>query len=203
MTGRVNIAVGYGKTVFPDSTTVLSALRVSAPFLRDSASTSGRREGPGGAHEVSRHGSMHGTLYSANISHEPGTVILLTATRSIRGVKASEGAILLRLRSGAAMLEVTGLLPNARENDFGSRFRMFSGHADILSVQEASVLGIHVPARFVECYFDPDQIAERFDVAELAAETVPRPEYVVMTSPDGIVVREVTAKPHRRITIRR
>ncbi len=203
MDNMIQVQVGSGKIVLPESVTTFSSVRVTAPFLRESAHGTGVRSMPSTMQNISRHGTLHGSLYSATVGHEAGTVIMLTASRTTRGFPVSDAAILLRLRAGAAVINAGAKLPPARENDFGNRFCMFSGHADVLSIEEAAVLGIFVPARYAEKFFVASDIDKHFDLMELTPETTPRPEYMIVATASGVVTREVAATPQRRIKVRK
>ena len=202
--GKIECLVGYGKATLSTSTTTLAAYRVQKPFERDSLATSGMRH-PGSAsvHNVGAHGDLNGRMYADRTWHEPGTIVLLTSSKTYKGIPQSDGAILLRLRPGAARLSVAAKLPVGADNYLGPKFSMFTGYADILSVEEAEVLGVRIPHRFVDKFFDASQIEERFEVMELAAETAARPEFVAVATPTGTKIKEVAQAPMRRIRIRK
>ncbi len=199
----MDVSIGSGKVILPDSTTTMTVFHVTAPFNHVFAGTSGIRRGFGSATNVNNLGTLHGTIYGNDVGFPPGSVLMVTSSRKIRGVSVSDGAILLRLRPGAAMLNVTAKLPGARENQYGQRLCMFMGHADILSVEEAAILGIMVPTRYRDKFFVAEELEERFEVSELLSEMTPRPEYVVVSTPTGIQTREVAAPIPRRIKIRK
>lgn len=201
--GRASISVGFGKAVLSTSTTTLAAFCVKAPWLRDPAATSGTRQ-PGAAVQidVGRNNGINSFLYSDTIAHELGTILLLTAAKTIKGSPVSDGAILLRLRHGAALINVSARLPTGSDNFAGPLFSMFQGHADILSVDEADFLGIRVPNRYVEKFFNSDEIAERFDVIELSAAVADKPQIVAVMTPSGAEFKEVAAAPARRMKLR-
>lgn len=204
MTGLVAIRVGFGKAIFTGSTYTMSAMVVGKPWIRSPAATSGTRiRGAAVENYVGAHGAINGTLYNDGVQYAPGTILLLGSCNSRKGVPVSEGAILLRLRPQAAYLNVSAVLPPDRANVYGNRFSLFQGNADILSIDEAKVLGVEVPRGYVERFFQPDEIAERFDIVEVHAETAPAPEFVAVSTPSGIVVKEMAAVPQRRIRIRK
>jgi hypothetical protein len=202
--GKVSCMCGYGKATLSTSTTTLSAYRVQPPFARDSLVTSGmRNRGTSSMHNVGQHGEINGRMYMDTVWHDPGTIVLLTASKTFRGITQSDGGILLRLRVGAAHLNIQAALPTGLDNYLGPSFCMFSGCADLLSVEEADVLGIRIPRGYIEKFFDPEQIEERFSVTEIAAETIPRPEFMVVATPTGTKIKEVAHAPSRRIRIRK
>lgn len=204
MTGLVETRIGFGKAVLSGTTVQFSAFKVTAPWNREPAQTSGKRShGTATMSNIGAHGNINGTVYSDTVHHEPGTFLLLTCTRYHRSVPAAEGAIILRLRANAALLNVMGKIPAGQDNLFGPRFSMFRGNADILSVDEAEVLGLRVPRGFVARFFDANEIADRFEVDELMPELARRPEFVAVSTPSGVKVKEVAAAPTRRIRIRR
>lgn len=204
MSGRATIRVGFGKAVLSTSTTTFSVMRVVGPWNREPAATSGvRRPGTATKHFVGAHGDMNGTLYADVVEHEPGTFLLVSASKTVKGSPVSEGSIILRLRPGAAVLNVIGKLPPASENMFGTNFSLFQGNADILSVEEAELLGLRVPRGYVDRFFDPEEIGERFDVVEITPEVTAKPEFAPIITPSGVKVVEVAAAPTRRIKVRR
>lgn len=202
--GCIEIRVGHGKAVLASSTTTLNAFRVSGEWTRDAAQLSGvRRPGTASQHYVGQYGNINGVLYMDSVAHEPGTFILLTAAHARGKTPASDGAIILRLRHGAPVLNVMANLPLAVDNYYGQKFCMFQGPADIMSIEEAELLGMRVPRGYVEKFFDPMQIQERFDVLELTPETAPRPELAVVTTATGVEVQEVAPAPARRMRLRK
>lgn len=200
---RLTIKVGFGKAVLRTSTTSFSAMRVTAPWVRDAAVSTGIRSRGTAVHlDVGRNNGINGNLYGDEVTHESGTIIMLTASRSIKGSPISDGAILLRLRQGAAYLNISGFLPTGPDNYCGDRFAMFQGNADIMSVEEVELLGIRVPHGYVQKFFDPEQIAECFDVVELRPAMAAKPEIVAVMTPSGVKIQEVAAAPSRRMRLR-
>jgi hypothetical protein len=204
MSGLIETRIGFGKAILSGTTVQCHSFKVTGPWQRDNAQVCGqRRSGTATMQNVGAHGNINGTLYSDTVSFPPGTILLLTCNRSASGTMRAEGAILLRLRPGAALLNVMGKLPIGRDNLFGSQFSMFQGPADILSVDEAEVLGVRVPRGFVAKFFQADEIEDRFEVLELHPETSPRPGFAAVSTPTGVEVKEIAATPGRRMRLRR
>lgn len=198
-----HIKVGYGKANLSASVTSLASQRVTAPWIRQPAATSGRRTyGTMIQSNVGPHGDINGILYGETVDHDDGTIIMLTSSKARRGSPIADGAILLRLRSGAARLAVSALLPVAQDNYYGQRYLMFEGNADILSLDEAEVLGVRVPRGYAERFFDMVQVCELFDLIELSPATAARPALAAISTASGVVIKEVAAEPTRRIRIR-
>lgn len=198
-TGSIEIQVGYGKAVLETSTIQMAAFKVDKPWERVAAQTSGRRRHGTATQQNVGHPGVNGVVYSDTVGHDPNTILLLACSLTRKGSPISDGAILLRLRPGAATLNIGAKLPPARDNYLGTRFCMFQGMADILSVEEAELLGVRVPRGYVEKFFDLTQIEERLDVLEMSPASITQPELHVVSSTNGQQVVEVAAQPARRL----
>ena len=202
-TGNIEVQVGYGKATLATCTIQMASFKLSAPWTREAAQTSGRRRPGTATQQDVGIGNVNGKVYSDTVGHDPNTVLLLTSSLSRGGSPISDGAVILRLRPGAATLNIGATLPPARDNFLGTRFCMFQGAADILSVEEAELLGFRIPAGYVEKFFDLEQIEERFDVMEMAPAAIAQPELQVVATSNGQQVVEIAATPQRRMRFRR
>jgi hypothetical protein len=202
--GNIEVHVGHGKATLKTCTIQMSSFKVGKPWNREPAQTSGRRRPFTATQQnVGAHGTVNGVVYSDTVGHDPNTILLLTSSLSRGGMSASDGAVILRLRPGAATLNIGARLPPASDNYLGTRFCMFQGMADILSVEEAELLGIRIPAGYVDKFFDIAQIEERFDVMEMSPASIAQPELQVVSTGNGQQIVEVAATPHRRLNFRR
>lgn len=193
----------YGKVNLSVRRATFAALRVSAPFVRDSAiDTAKRRPGTKIVTNVSNHPAVNGVLVNEDCAVKEGTIVMLTSSWQRGGAGLRSGAILLRIRNTAALLNIIAKLPIGPDNLLGDTHSVFRGCADILSPQEAVVFGIQVPSRYVQQYFDVDEVEECFDIRELRPETAKRPEAQLVSTGSGLVMREVPATPTRRMRFR-
>lgn len=204
MSAGISCRIAHGKAVFKGASYEFRVFRVRGAWDRDAAITSGRRRpGTASTQHVGAHGSINGTIYSDTVEHEGGTFILLTSTRTRGASPVEEGAILLRLRPHAARIMVQGHLPATSENHYGDHVMMFEGNADILSVEEAELLGLRVPRGFVNRYFHAEEVEARFVVTELNAGVSEKPQFAAVSTATGVTVMELPAAPARRIRIRK
>jgi hypothetical protein len=182
----------------------LAALRLRPPFLKDSAISSGRREtGSMTSHPVSRIPQVHGSMYQDYVTHQNGTIVMLQASWTRGGVRIRDGAVLLRLRREAALLNVTAMLPHSLESQIGDRMSVFEGRADLLSPDEAAMYKVGIPRRFVDNFFDLEEVEECFIVTQVSAAIADRPEVSLVATAEGVVVREVQAAPTRRMNLKK
>jgi|SRR5471030_1529920 len=194
------VRLGFGKITLKTASATYSPQRVKAPFVRESAVTTARRNsGTLVSDPVSRFPQINGTMYQDQCTHENGTIIMLQASKKRGGAALADGCILLRLRETAPLLNISGKLPLGAENLLGEGYLLFLGRADILSAEEVAVYQISVPARFVDTFFSMEEIDELFDVTEVASGTAERPEVALISTSTGLVVKEISATPMRRI----
>lgn len=200
--GRQTVALGYGKAVLKDILATYAAMKVSAPFSRVTAITSGVKMG---ANTTTRVGNWdgNGVLISANVGHENGSVILLQAKWMNGARLLREGGLFLRLRAGAPLYNVIAYVPTGPENICGDQFQVFSGHADILNADELKLLGLEVPRGYISRYMDREELAECFRLVQSAPESTPRPAIGAIATPTGIEMREIAQAPKRRMIVRR
>ena len=203
-TGLIDISTGYGNVNFSNVCLRITAQRLTAPFVRDSLVLSGvRTPGSGSSQSAGTRREINGVLFSDRVQLAPGTLAMLSVTKTMRGATIAQGTVLLRLRPRAAVISVCAKIPASRENFFGPSFNLFHGPADIMSVEEIELLGVRIPNRFREMFFNMDEINELIEITEITGEVAARPEISAVSTPEGVVIREVPAEPRRRITLRK
>lgn len=199
---KQTIQLGYGKANLSNTLATYACMRVSAPFNRVTAVTSGERIGRSNARLVGGH-EIHGVLVSQSVQHENGAIILLTASWKRGGGSIRDGSIFLRLRHGAPMHNIVAYVPTGHENICGDRFIMFSGMADIMNIEELQAVGIEVNRSYASKYMEMEEIDECFEIQQLARATIERPVMTPISTVDGIQLREVAQAPGRRLLLRR
>lgn len=200
--GRATVTLGFGRVNFKNSSATYAAMKVTAPFNRATAITSGTRAGQ---QTVTQAGtwSGNGALLSVPVMHSLGTVIELQV-KHMRGPSViRDGALFLRLRVGAPLYNIIASVPTESENICGDSFQIFSGYADIMSVEELKLIGINVPRGFISRFMDMEELSECFRVLVAAAETVPKPAVGLIETPSGVEMREIAQPPKRRMIIRK
>jgi hypothetical protein len=201
-TQRVNLA--FGKVNLKTSIATYAALRVKPSFTRESAISTGKRDPRSMiTYPVSAHPQINGNMYRDFVTHPDGTLLMLQASHKRGGSPIRDGCILLRLRETGAMINVVANLPHGLDSQLGDTFSIFQGHADILSVDEASVFKIIIPPRFVDQFFDPEQVNECFSIEEIMPERVRKPEMALVSTAQGVVLKEVVHAPTRRMKFRK
>lgn len=199
---KATVSLGYGKVNYKNVSATYAAMRVSPPFDRVTAITSGVRAGQ---QTVTRAGTWDGAgaLISTPVMHELNTVILLQV-KHLRGMSiVREGGLFLRLRHGAPLYTVIASVPMDADNICGDSFQQFSGHADILNAEDLKRIGIEVPRSWLSRYMDREELSECFRILVTAPETIPKPATGLIATPTGVEVREVAQPPKRRMIIRR
>lgn len=198
----MHITVGYGKANLSTTVAMFSTMRTTAPFIRDSAATTGRAMGdksytPVGTWKES------GTLISCQVGHPTGTVVMVMS-RWMRGAVATrEGAIFVRLRSDGPLWSIIAKVPTGPETTCGDSFQMFAGRGDIMNLEDLELAGITVPPYFRDRYTSVDELGECFRLLQNSPELAPRPSTQVIMTPTGEALKEVANSPRRRIKVRR
>ena len=202
--GNQRFRCGFGKVNLKNVGATFSVWRIKPDFERQSATTTGKREvNTFEIIPVSAQPQIHGNMYRDFVTHPNNTIIMVQATHTRNGSPFKDGCVLLRLRRTAAMLNVVASLPTGPMNVIGDSFSVFQGNADILSVDEARVLGIKVPNGVIDRYFDPDEVNACFALEEIIPESMPRPTVSQVATPNGVVITEIAVAPTRRMRFRK
>lgn len=199
---KQTISLGYGKANLSNTLATYACMKVSAPFNRVTAITSGERVGRSSAVQVGGH-EMHGVLVTQQVQHENGTIILLTASWKRSGGSIRDGSLFLRLRHGAPTHNIIATVPTGRENVCGDRFSMFTGMADIMNVDELGAVGVEVNRSYASRFMDNEELDECFQIVQLSKATAERPVLTAISTTDGLQMREVAQAPTRRLIFRR
>ncbi|MEG1121177.1 MAG: hypothetical protein RSE62_03140 [Citrobacter sp.] len=200
---KQTINLGFGSVNLSTQRATIAALRVVAPFTRDSAiDTAAKAHGTRTFTNVSRFPKVNGSLINDDCFIPEGTVIMLQSSWSRGGMPIRNGAVFLRTRVGAALLNVVAKLPVGRESLIGDTHSVFRGHADILSADDAEVFRIKIPARYMQQFMSPVEVSECFDIRELRPESIRRPEAQLVVTPAGLATLEVAAPMQRRMRFR-
>lgn len=200
MDNPVSITTAYGSINLSNKSMSVASFKVSPPFQRVTASTSGRVRQRSSQPATS---GGHGGGFSQTISEfEEGTVILYQASKSRRGSLVSQGSIFLRLRKSAPLLQVIAKLPTGPEGVLGDSFTVFTGHADLLNADELRVLGIEVARKYRAAFMVEAEVGENFAIRELAQGTAPKPVLIAVATSTGVEIKATAAEPNRRIRLR-
>lgn len=200
---KIVVDLSFGRANYATSSTSLACMKVTAPFARISASSSGRKLPGTKVYTMAGPQGSNGGFTRERVEHANGTILLLQVTRMSRGIRVAEGAIFVRLRDTGPMYEVYGILPTSHQNVIGDEvsFAVFRG--DLMTVDQLTVAGIEVPRQFRDRFLQADEIQETLVVAELQPEIKPRPQLVAIATDTGIVHQEIAAAPARRMRFRK
>ena len=199
-TPRQIVTLGYGKANLSNVLATYASLKVTAPFARVSAISSGARHGQN-VTQVGRY-DLNGAVLSVRSEHENGTVMLLQSSWRRGGSLLREGGLFLRLRLGAPLYEIHAKIPRGYDNVAGESFLMFSGYADIVNPDELKLIGIEVNRSFINRFMDNDELEECYRIVQLTQGTQERPTITAIATPTGIEMREVPQAPARRLILR-
>lgn len=195
--------IGYGKANLSETFASYVAWKVTAPFDKESAANSGHRI-PGSYHAEPVGTTDHrGALITQRVKHEDGTVILLQASWKRGGSPIRDGALFLRLRTGAASYRIRAKVPQDATTICGPLFTVFEGHADILNESELTVLNLKVPRSYTDRFMQLDEIDECFQIEEFAPATVDKPQLTAVATSEGVKMVELAAMPSRRLRVGR
>lgn len=133
-----------------------------------------------------------------------GTILFITAERTVRRVPQAGAGVILRLREGAPSYQISVRVtadPKARY----ATLPVFVGRADLIEYDQANEEhGIELNRNQVSNWLDDeDEYHEVFDIVELAPARTGQPEIMEVTTDAG--VQRVTVDPPRtrRIKVRR
>lgn len=199
---EITCTVGYGKANMSNTLSTYASMKVSPPFQRVSAATSGRAMGSRNLTQVGDW-EGNGVLINVSVAHPPGTIILLQSKWMRRGIAFRDGAIFMRLRPGAAVYNIIASVPTGHENRCGDSFIMFSGPADIMTLDELRLVNLDVPRGYAQRFADETELTECYRIVRVSPESVPRPVIGAVSTPTGIELRELAQEPRRRLIIRR
>jgi hypothetical protein len=198
------VTLAYGKVNYKNSGMTAAALRVVAPFKRESASNTGQLDHGSREHiQATRYKDIGGGFTRQRVGHPEGTLIVLQATETRRGTLYSEACIFIRLREGADMMSISACLPPSNESIIGNRVQIFVGEGDILTPAEVRLLGIDVPRQYIQRYCNEEEVGELFEVSVVRAGNISKPQLVAVATSEGTVVKAVGQEATRRINLRR
>lgn len=197
------VRLGFGRANFKGCGATYACFKVTPPFVRVTAVNSGKQTR--GGRTVINAGEFqdNGQLVNAEVEHDNGSIILLQSAWMAGARVLKNGALFLRLRAGAPLWEVIASVPTNAGNICGDSFSMFSGHADIMTLDELRLCNIDIHRSYVERNMDLEEVNECFRLVQHMRETVPRPAISAIATPTGIEMREVAQMPRRRMVIRR
>ena len=196
------VTLGFGKANFPITLTTLTCFRVATPFVRDSAVNSGKQNR--GTYREYQLGAIkpQGSVYTVDVEHPQGTIVLLQAAWKRRGAPIRDGAVFLRLRDGAPKWKIKARLPTEHENHHGDLALMFEGYADILAPDDLSTYGIEAPRHWREKFMSMEEVEECFTLEQMQQERIPRPSLLIVNDKGGKRLVKVAAAPPRRLIMR-
>lgn len=198
------VTLAFGKINLSKSSQTVAALRLKAPFLRDTASQTGKADLSSRQFiQATRYRDIGGGFSRQIVEHPAYTLILLQSSRTKNGQLFAEGSLILRLREGADMLSISAILPTGPESVLGDRIQVFVGEADICLPEELTLLGVAIPKYYVDRYMNQEEIDELFDVSVVRQGLINKPRLVGVATSEGMVVRAVGEEAPRRIRLRR
>lgn len=194
----------FGKVNFRDASQSVAVLAASAPFKRETALNAGRAEQSSKQYlQATRNRDIGGGFTRQRIMFPEGTLLVLQAARTERGVLKAEAVIFLRVREGADHLVIHSHIPTAPDGYLGSSVQIFTGEADILTAEEVCVTGVRVPHMYIKRYCNEDEVQELFEIQVARKGNLTKPQLVAMSTSEGLVVKAIGSEASRRIKIRR
>lgn len=142
----------------------------------------------------------HGKWFNATLKHNKDLILSIRVSKYVNASCRASCVLLLRLRKGADLIQVDVQTPPdalaAHE-----RLPVFTGHADIISPEEAQMHGARLSQGILRNMVDPRDVSQHFSVQVVSAGTVDKPELRTISTKSGEKVVEVP-KPRRvRITL--
>lgn len=127
-----------------------------------------------------------------------GAMLGYRMVETLAGSVVSHAMVCLRLRESAPFISLNALLREANNSLWGASTPVFKGRADVLTVADLRALGIDVPKALKATVFDPDNVAESFDIVEMRPGTA-KPEFIRVANASGedSCIALPTAPPRR------
>lgn len=202
MTGTVTPRIFAGSVNLSNASITLACMRVSAGWDRASAISSGRQHPERTKwHPASQTPTEKGFM-ECMVTHPEGTILCIQSQYTRNRMMHAQGAIFVRLRENGPIQEIKLKLPTNQRTLLGDSLVIFNGCADIVSLEELSVLGVHPPRAWRNVYCNRDEILELFTCRELVAAKSPRPVFASVATGEGVKIVEV-AQPAVRLPRRR
>jgi hypothetical protein len=199
-----NIAVGYGKAVFEHRSASVMALFLSSPFKTEFAGRVFKRTNY--SRQAVGRTQVEGELHSETLEVPDNSLLVVQVSHNYRGRREADGAILLRTRQTAALLQITARIPHDASRSIlqSHDFTCFFGRADILSANEASELfGIRFKNGWIKNYLDEDEIDECFSsIQEVLPEIEAAPVVEVAETRQGNRIVITSPQLKRRVRVR-
>lgn len=199
------VSIGYGKISFSDASASLSAFLIEPPFVRRLPSSDGTGFTVRGKIQMfpaTNFPDVNGKLFSSTLDAPDGATLLLQCQRRFNAVPIRDGGVFLRLRSTGPMYTVSADLPPARDSLLGNSFLVFQGRGDLIDVEELEGEGFEFTKNWKNAFLDPEEVAQCFDIRELAPQVEDRPRLEKVTNLSGETVSIRVSKPGRRIRVR-
>jgi hypothetical protein len=198
-----NVKVTFGKITLSHSGGTIATMKVTPPFAKTSAATSGKAGLGGKSYSKATRHDIGGGFSTVDVIHPDGTVILVQAARTLNGLGYANAGIFLRLRETAAMIVIKAKLPHGPESILGDQIIAFSGCADVMTPEQLKSLDVEVPRSYISNYMAKDETDELFEIQTIRAESQPAPNLVRIATSEGVVLKAMAAEPVRRVRIRR
>lgn len=204
---KQTVQIGYGKATFSTSSITIAGFVVEPEFIRTLASKKMGKASRTISIPVSQFPDIDGWLFSDMIDAEDGTIFLIQTSAKDRGRKIRDGGIFIRARQDGPGILVTAHIPHdARCTLRTHNHTVFSGHGDILTLEELAEEGIEVPKNYANAYMDEEELAECYDISIISKakkEKAALPKIEVHIADDGSKVELKVERPNRRMRIRR
>ncbi len=180
----------------------LSAMRVEAPWVRKSAIDTGRRSLNDRVWLAASRTATEKGFFLQAVGHPEGTVVLLQANETRRGLPYAQAGLFLRLSESGPLLTISMRLPVNRITLLGDSLEVFRGKADVMTAAELRVLGIDIPNGYSRTFCNKTEVDELFTVREVVPSQLPKPSFAAVVTAKGVEVVAI-AQPKVRTPRRR
>lgn len=120
-------------------------------------------------------GGERGGWNFTTFNHSEGAILLVQLSTSKAGKPWCDGAVVLRLREEAPLIQVVGHTIVAADN-LQPHVNVFQGRADVLTAREANLLGAGLTLQYIQSYMNKDELKEAFDIREIASGITSKPK---------------------------
>lgn len=194
------VQIGYGKVNFPRRSMTLTGFVVEDGFKRTLVSQRHPKVGRTSVQPVTTTPEIDGNLYTDFVNVPEGTILCLQGSIRANGMPAADAGVFVRVREQGAGLLIKAYIPLG---GLVSSHISFSGHGDLLDIDELAAEGITPNERFRGAFMDAEEISEVFDIKEVVPARAAAPKLEVHISDSGKEVKLNVAKPIRRMRIKK
>lgn len=196
-----SIEIIFGKTSFTNTSSSWLVAKIDPPFFRIALNKLFKRQGQPTIFPGSAHPEINGKVIRELHYVPDGTIVLLQAQHTAKGVRLRDGSLFIRIRKSGSQLRIFAKTIPAQGLALNENLLMFFGNGDILSVEDLKGMGVIPPPQYVRGFCNQEEIRQcfQFDEQKLSTTTDKPKNKVVEVSETEKVTITLPAPPRRKL----